>query len=144
MCTQLLPQGALQLICGQTYDLFEQLSAQDCVTFTGSADTGQKLRQHPHLNRHSIPFSMKADSVNSAILSPEANETTIELFVREVFREMTSKAGQKCTAIRRAFVPENLLDTVQTQLINKLKKVVVGDPARSDTTMGPLASLKQK
>lgn len=87
---------------------------------------------------------MEADSVNSAILSPEANETTIELFVREVFREMTSKAGQKCTAIRRAFVPENLLDTVQTQLINKLKKVVVGDPARSDTTMGPLASLKQK
>ncbi|WP_374253075.1 phenylacetic acid degradation bifunctional protein PaaZ [Acinetobacter brisouii] len=142
--TQLLPQGALQLICGQTYDLFEQLSAQDCVTFTGSADTGQKLRQHPHLNRYSIPFSMEADSVNSAILSPEANETTIELFVREVFREMTSKAGQKCTAIRRAFVPENLLDTVQTQLINKLKKVVVGDPARSDTTMGALASLKQK
>ncbi|MCG2572815.1 phenylacetic acid degradation bifunctional protein PaaZ [Acinetobacter sp. ME22] len=142
--TQLLPQGALQLICGQTYDLFEQLSAQDCVTLTGSADTGQKLRQHPHLNRHSIPFSMEADSVNSAILSPEANETTIELFVREVFREMISKAGQKCTAIRRAFVPENLLDTVQTQLINKLKKVVVGDPARSDTTMGALASLKQK
>ncbi|ENV46107.1 phenylacetic acid degradation protein paaN [Acinetobacter brisouii CIP 110357] len=141
---QLLPQGALQLICGQTYDLFEQLSAQDCVTFTGSADTGQKLRQHPHLNRHSIPFSMEADSVNSAILSPEANETTIELFVREVFREITSKAGQKCTAIRRAFVPENLLDTVQSQLINKLKKVVVGDPARSDTTMGALASLKQK
>ncbi|MHA3116154.1 phenylacetic acid degradation bifunctional protein PaaZ [Acinetobacter sp. ANC 4635] len=142
--TKLLPQGALQLICGQTYDLFEQLSAQDCVTFTGSADTGQKLRQHPHLNRYSIPFSMEADSVNSAILSPEANETTIELFVREIFREMTSKAGQKCTAIRRAFVPENLLDTVQTQLINKLKKVVVGDPSRSDTTLGALASLKQK
>ncbi|MHA3057865.1 phenylacetic acid degradation bifunctional protein PaaZ [Acinetobacter sp. ANC 4641] len=142
--TKLLPQGALQLICGQTYDLFEQLSAQDCVTFTGSADTGQKLRQHPHLNRYSIPFSMEADSVNSAILSPEANETTIELFVREVFREMTSKAGQKCTAIRRAFVPENLLDTIQAQLIHKLKKVIVGDPERSDTTMGALASLKQK
>lgn len=92
--THVLPKGALQLICGQTYDLLEQLGPQDCVTFTGSAYTGQKLRNHPHLNKYSIPFSMEADSVNSAILSPEANEETVDLFVREVFREMTTKAGQ--------------------------------------------------
>lgn len=94
LASNLLPRGALQLICGQTYDLFDHLNAQDTVTFTGSAATGQKLRAHPHLNAHSIPFSMEADSVNSAILTLQANDETIDLFVREVFREMTTKAGQ--------------------------------------------------
>ncbi|WP_168395320.1 phenylacetic acid degradation bifunctional protein PaaZ [Acinetobacter indicus] len=139
-----LPEGALQLICGQTYDLFEQLNPQDTVTFTGSAATGQKLRAHPHLNQYSIPFSMEADSVNSAILTEQASDTAIDLFVREVFREMTSKAGQKCTAIRRAFVPRELLATVQERLIAKLQKVVVGNPELDQVTMGALASLKQK
>ncbi|WP_111858442.1 phenylacetic acid degradation bifunctional protein PaaZ [Acinetobacter sp. CFCC 10889] len=139
-----LPEGALQLICGQTYDLFEHLNAQDTVTFTGSASTGQKLRAHPHLNQYSIPFSMEADSVNSAILTEQANDETIDLFVREVFREMTTKAGQKCTAIRRAFVPANLLDTVQSRLVAKLQKVVVGNPELENVTMGALASVKQK
>lgn len=99
-----LPEGSLQLICGQIYDLIEQLNPQDTVTFTGSAATGQSLRANPHLNHYSIPFCMEADSVNSAILTEHANDETIDLFVREVFREMTTKAGQKCTAIRRAFV----------------------------------------
>lgn len=139
-----LPEGSLQLICGQIYDLFDHLNPQDTVTFTGSASTGQKLRSHPHLNAYSIPFSMEADSVNSAILTEQANDETIDLFVREVFREMTSKAGQKCTAIRRAFVPAELLDTVQNRLIEKLKKVVVGDPAQEGVSMGALASVKQK
>ncbi len=139
-----LPEGALQLICGQTYDLFEHLNAQDTVTFTGSASTGQKLRAHPHLNQYSIPFSMEADSVNSAILTEQANDETIDLFVREVFREMTTKAGQKCTAIRRAFVPANLLDTLQSRLVAKLQKVVVGNPELENVTMGALASVKQK
>ncbi|TCM62686.1 oxepin-CoA hydrolase/3-oxo-5,6-dehydrosuberyl-CoA semialdehyde dehydrogenase [Acinetobacter calcoaceticus] len=142
--SQLLPNGALQLICGQIDNLFEFLGPQDCVTFTGSAATGQKLRQHPHLNQYSIPFTMEADSVNSAILSPEANTATIELFVREVFREMTMKAGQKCTAIRRAFVPQALLEQVQEKLIAKLSKVVVGDPEKAETTMGALSSMGQK
>ena len=142
--TQLLPKGSLQLICGQIDDLFDYLGPQDCVTFTGSAYTGQKLRNHPHLNKYSIPFSMEADSVNSAILSPEADEATVDLFVREVFREMTTKAGQKCTAIRRAFVPQARLEQVQQKLIAKLKKVIVGDPQKQDTTMGALASPKQK
>lgn len=139
-----LPEGSLQLICGQIYDLFDQLNPQDTVTFTGSASTGHKLRSHPHLNAYSIPFTMEADSVNSAILTEHANEETIDLFVREVFREMTSKAGQKCTAIRRAFIPTMLLNTVQERLIEKLKKVVVGDPAREGVSMGALASVKQK
>ncbi|MFW2152759.1 phenylacetic acid degradation bifunctional protein PaaZ [Acinetobacter gyllenbergii] len=142
--TQILPKGSLQLICGQIDDLFDHLGPQDCVTFTGSAYTGQKLRNHSHLNKYSIPFSMEADSVNSAILSPSANEATIDLFVREVFREMTTKAGQKCTAIRRAFVPQALLEQVQQKLSAKLAKVVVGDPQKQDTTMGALASPKQK
>ena len=139
-----LPEGALQLICGQTYDLFDHLNAQDTVTFTGSAATGQKLRAHPHLNQYSIPFSMEADSVNSAILTEQANDETIDLFVREVFREMTTKTGQKCTAIRRAFVPKSLLETVQSRLITKLEKVVVGNPELENVTMGALASVKQK
>ena len=144
LASNLLPEGTLQLICGQTYDLFDHLNAQDTVTFTGSAATGQKLRAHPHLNAHSIPFSMEADSVNSAILTQQANDETIDLFVREVFREMTTKAGQKCTAIRRAFVPAVLLDTVQQRLTEKLQKVVIGDPAQDGLTMGALASVKQK
>ncbi|WP_180052843.1 MULTISPECIES: phenylacetic acid degradation bifunctional protein PaaZ [unclassified Acinetobacter] len=144
LASNLLPEGTLQLICGQTYDLFDHLNAQDTVTFTGSAATGQKLRAHPHLNAHSIPFSMEADSVNSAILTQQANDETIDLFVREVFREMTTKAGQKCTAIRRAFVPAALLDTVQQRLTEKLQKVVMGDPAQDGVTMGALASVKQK
>lgn len=140
----LLPEGSLQLICGQTYDLFDHLNAQDTITFTGSAATGQKLRAHPHLNVHSIPFTMEADSVNSAILTPTANDETINLFVREVFRELTTKAGQKCTAIRRAFVPASLLESVQTRLVERLQKVIVGDPSREEVTMGALASVKQK
>lgn len=144
LASNLLPEGTLQLICGQTYDLFDHLNAQDTVTFTGSAATGQKLRAHPHLNAHSIPFSMEADSVNSAVLTQQANDETIDLFVREVFREMTTKAGQKCTAIRRAFVPAELLDTVQQRLTEKLQKVVIGDPAQDGVTMGALTSVKQK
>ena len=139
-----LPEGALQLICGQIYDLFDHLNAQDTVTFTGSASTGQKLRAHPHLNAYSIPFSMEADSVNSAVLTQAASDETIDLFVREIFREMTTKAGQKCTAIRRAFVPEALLDTVQSRLIAQLNKVVLGDPSVAGVSVGALASYKQK
>lgn len=139
-----LPDGALQIICGQTYDLFDYLNPQDTVTFTGSAATGQKLRAHPHLNAYSIPFSMEADSVNSAILTPEADDAAIALFVREILREMTTKAGQKCTAIRRAFIPTTLLHHVENLLIEKLKQIVVGDPNQDGIHMGALASLKQK
>lgn len=142
--SKLLPEGALQLICGQIYELFDHLNQQDTVTFTGSASTGQMLAMHPHLISHAIPFNMEADSVNSAILTEQANDETINLFVDEVLREMTSKAGQKCTAIRRAFIPTAQLDRVQNRLIEKLKKVSLGDPDNPTVTMGALASIKQK
>src|SRR5690606_14830771 len=101
-------------------------------------------RSHPHLNAYAVPCTMAADSVNRATLTSQGNDETMDLFVREVFRDMTTNAGQKCTAIRRAFVPAELLATVQSRLIEKLTKVVVGDPAQEGVTMGALASVKQK
>ena len=139
----ILPAGALQIICGGVNNLLELLGPQDVVTFTGSAQTGQTLRAHPNFNRQSIPFTMEADSVNSAILAEGADDDAIALFVREVMREMTTKAGQKCTAIRRAFVPRDLLPRVKEALLARLGKVVLGDPAKEGVTMGPLASQRQ-
>ncbi len=103
----ILPEGALQLVCGGLYDLFDHLTCQDTVSFTGSAHTAARLRTHPCIVRHSVPFTAEADSLNSSILAPDAAPGTAEfdLFIREVAREMTVKAGQKCTAIRKALVP---------------------------------------
>ena len=103
----ILPDGSVQLICGSVGDLFEHLTCQDAVAFTGSASTALKLRQHPMVIAHSVRFTAETDSLNSSILGPDAAATTpeFELFVREVVREMTVKAGQKCTAIRKALVP---------------------------------------
>ena len=114
----LLPEGSLQLICGSAGDLLDHLDGQDSVGFTGSASTAAMLRAHPNVISRSVPFVAEADSLNSAILSPSATPGTPEfdLFVREVVREMTVKAGQKCTAIRRAFVPEALLDDASAAL----------------------------
>ncbi len=141
----LLPAGALQLVIGSTGDLLDQLNGQDVVTFTGSADTAARLRVHPNIVRHSIPFNAEADSLNCAILAPECTPDTPEfdLFIREVAREMTVKAGQKCTAIRRAIVPRAQLDAVAQALRARLAKVVVGDPAVEGVTMGALASHAQ-
>ncbi|WP_116473218.1 phenylacetic acid degradation bifunctional protein PaaZ [Zobellella maritima] len=139
----ILPAGALQIICGGVNNLLDLLGPQDVATFTGSAHTGQTLRAHPNFNHRSVPFTMEADSVNSAILAEGADDDAIRLFVREVMREMTTKAGQKCTAIRRAFVPRALLDRVKDALLARLGKVVLGDPAIEGVTMGPLASLRQ-
>ncbi|MES2718561.1 MAG: phenylacetic acid degradation bifunctional protein PaaZ [Pseudomonadota bacterium] len=141
----LLPAGALQLVIGGTGDLLDQLNGQDVVTFTGSADTAARLRVHPNIVRHSIPFNAEADSLNCAILAPECTPDTPEfdLFIREVAREMTVKAGQKCTAIRRAIVPRAQLDAVAQALRARLAKVVVGDPAVEGVTMGALASHAQ-
>jgi oxepin-CoA hydrolase/3-oxo-5,6-dehydrosuberyl-CoA semialdehyde dehydrogenase len=110
----ILPAGALQLVIGGTGDLLDRLDGQDVVTFTGSADTAAKLRVHPNLVRHSIPFNAEADSLNCAILAPDVtpDDEEFDLFVKEVAREMTVKAGQKCTAIRRAIVPRQHLDAV--------------------------------
>ena len=142
----ILPPGALQLIVGGTGDLLDRLNGQDVVTFTGSADTAAKLRVHPNLVRHSIPFNAEADSLNCAILAPDVtpDDEEFDLFVREVAREMTVKAGQKCTAIRRAIVPRQHMDAVAERLRARLAKVVVGDPALEGVKMGALASHAQQ
>lgn len=141
----LLPEGALQLVIGSTGDLLDRLTGQDMVTFTGSADTAAKLRVNANLVRHSVPFNAEADSLNCAILAPDATPDTpeFELFVQEVAREMTVKAGQKCTAIRRVIVPHQQLDAVAHALRARLAQVVVGDPAVEGVHMGALASHAQ-
>jgi oxepin-CoA hydrolase/3-oxo-5,6-dehydrosuberyl-CoA semialdehyde dehydrogenase len=142
----LLPQGSLQLVIGSTGDLLDRLEGQDVVTFTGSADTAAKLRVHPNIIRHSIPFNAEADSLNCAILGPDVtpDDEEFDLFVKEVVREMTVKAGQKCTAIRRAIVPAKHLDAVAERMRARLAKVTVGDPALENVRMGALASKSQQ
>jgi oxepin-CoA hydrolase/3-oxo-5,6-dehydrosuberyl-CoA semialdehyde dehydrogenase len=141
----ILPAGALQLIAGGTGDLLEHLTCQDVLSFTGSAATAQKLQNHPVIARESVRFVAERDSLNATLLGPDATPETpeFELFVKEIVREMTVKAGQKCTAIRRALVPAGLLDAAQAALTGKLSKVVVGDPATEGVTMGALVSLAQ-
>ncbi|MDH4655395.1 MULTISPECIES: phenylacetic acid degradation bifunctional protein PaaZ [unclassified Pseudomonas] len=142
----LLPEGSLQLIIGSTGDLLDRLQGQDVVTFTGSADTAAKLRVNANLIRNSIPFNAEADSLNCAILAPEItpDDPEFDLFVKEVAREMTVKAGQKCTAIRRAIVPAKHIDAVAERLRERLSKVVIGDPAVEGVKMGALASHAQQ
>src|SRR5207253_1136972 len=142
----LVPEGSLQLVIGSTGDLLDRLTGFDAVTFTGSADTAAKLRANPNLIRESVPFTAEADSLNCAILPPDVtpDDEEFDLFVKEVAREMTVKAGQKCTAIRRAIVPHRHLDAVATKLRERLAKTVIGDPARDDVRMGALASQGQR
>lgn len=143
--SKLLPDGALQLICGSTGDLFDHLTSQDVVTFTGSASTGRKLKSHPRIVDHAIRFNMEADSLNCSILGPDATPGTAEfdLYVKEVVKEMTVKAGQKCTAIRRTIVPRELAGDVTSALKTRLEKIQVGDPAVEGVRMGPLAGRPQ-
>jgi oxepin-CoA hydrolase / 3-oxo-5,6-dehydrosuberyl-CoA semialdehyde dehydrogenase len=142
----ILPEGAVQLICGGVGDLFDHLTCQDVVSFTGSAATALKLRQHPAVMASSVRFTAETDSLNSSILGPDAGPGSpeLELFVREVVREMTVKAGQKCTAIRKAIVPEARAADVIDALRAALAKVVVGDPRLEQVRMGPVASLSQR
>lgn len=141
----ILPEGALQLVCGGVGDTFEHLTGQDVVTFTGSASTGNMLRSHPVVIRESVRFNMEADSLNFCMLGPESGPGTPEfdLFVREVAREMSIKAGQRCTAIRRTLVPAEHAEAVADALKSRLGKVLPGDPARDDVRMGPLVGRKQ-
>ncbi|MEO8059618.1 MAG: phenylacetic acid degradation bifunctional protein PaaZ [Burkholderiales bacterium] len=142
----LLPPGSLQLVIGGTGDLLDRLQGQDVVTFTGSADTAAKLRTHRNVVAQSIPFNAEADSLNCAILGPDVSpdDEEFELFVKEVAREITTKAGQKCTAIRRAIVPRQHIDAVATKLRERLAKIKVGDPAIEGVRMGALASKDQQ
>ena len=141
-----LPEGSLQLICGNLGDLFEHLTCQDVVSFTGSASTAQKLRSHPVVIANSVRFISETDSINSCVLAPDAapGEPEFDAFVREVAREMTAKAGQKCTAIRKALVPAAHQRATVQAIKAALAKVVVGDPRLEQVRMGPLASLAQR
>jgi oxepin-CoA hydrolase/3-oxo-5,6-dehydrosuberyl-CoA semialdehyde dehydrogenase len=143
--TGLLPPGAVQLIIGSVGDLFDHLTGQDVISFTGSADTAQKLQSHPVIAREAVRFISERDSLNACVLGPDAEPGTPEfdLFTREIVREMTVKAGQKCTAIRRAFAPAHLIDAAEAALAERLGRVVVGDPRVEGVTMGALASAAQ-
>ncbi|MDR6301865.1 phenylacetic acid degradation bifunctional protein PaaZ [Mesonia maritima] len=141
----ILPEGALQLISGTRKDILDTVESQDIVTFTGSASTGRKLKTHPRLIEESVPFTMEADSLNASILGEDAKPGTPEfdLFIKEVRNEMTSKCGQKCTAIRRIIVPQNLMEDVQIALGKALDKVTYGDPRLKEVRMGTLIDKKQ-
>src|SRR5215208_1049870 len=143
--SRLLPDGALQLLCGSAGDLLDHLGLQDAVAFTGSAETGRKLKETPAIVANAVRFNQEADSLNYSILGPDARPGTDEfdLFIKEVAREMTVKAGQKCTAIRRTIVPDAMMEDVVAALRKRLSGVKVGDPAREDVRMGPLASRTQ-
>ncbi len=144
--SKILPEGALQLICGSLGDLFEHLNCQDVVSFTGSAHTAERLRTHANLIRKAVPFIAETDSLNSSILGLDARPGTPEfdLFVKEVVREMTVKAGQKCTAIRKALVPTAAVGDVVAALQAALQKIVIGDPRVEGVRMGPLVSQEQR
>ncbi|RMG45301.1 MAG: phenylacetic acid degradation bifunctional protein PaaZ [Acidobacteria bacterium] len=142
----IVPEGALQLICGGVGDIFDHLTHQDVVTFTGSAVTGRRLKAHPSVVENSVRFNMEADSLNFCILGPDARPGTQEfdLFVQEVVREMTIKTGQRCTAIRRTLVPAELFDEAAEALSAALARVRVGDPRIEGVEMGPLVGLEQR
>lgn len=142
----LLPQGSVQLLCGSARDLLDHLGGQDSVAFTGSADTAAMLRAHPQIVSAGVHFTAEADSLNSSILGSDvtADQPEFDLYVKQLVTEMTVKAGQKCTAIRRALVPAALVDDVLTAASERLGKVVVGDPVADGVTMGPLASIEQR
>ena len=141
----ILPEGALQLICGSARTLLDYVDSQDVVTFTGSADTGRMLKANPRIIEEAVPFNMEADSLNCSVLGLDAAPGTPEfnLFIREVKNEMTVKCGQKCTAIRRIMVPEQYVEDVQIELGKSLSRTVIGDPALKETRMGALVSKDQ-
>ena len=145
IASNILPEGALQLICGSAHNLIDGVESQDVVTFTGSASTGRMLKAHTSIINEAVPFNMEADSLNASILGEDAVPGTPEfdLFISQARSEMTVKAGQKCTAIRRMIVPEKLLDEVQNALSKALDKVSIGNPELKEVRMGSLVSKSQ-
>ena len=146
IASKILPEGALQLICGSAGDILDHVNSQDVVTFTGSASTGLKLKSNPVILREAVPFNMEADSLNCIVLGSDVVPDMPEwdIFIKELKREMTVKAGQKCTAVRRIFVPENKLEDVTKALITELSKTVIGNPINEKVRMGSLAGEGQR
>lgn len=144
--SNLLPEGALQFIPGRTNDLLDKLIGQDIVSFTGSSETGFRIRSNPNLIKNSVKFISEQDSLNACIMGEDVEIDDLEwdLFLKEVVNEITSKAGQKCTAIRKIFVPENKIKETMEALKENLESQKVDDPRKSDTDMGPIVSLDQK
>ncbi|MFB1014603.1 MAG: phenylacetic acid degradation bifunctional protein PaaZ [Alteromonadaceae bacterium] len=144
--SKIFPEGSIQLICGSIGDLFDHLNEQDVVTFTGSASTGQMLKAHKNIIAKSIPFTMEADSLNCCILAPDVKveDPEFDLYIKEIAREMTTKAGQKCTAIRRIFAPTNMTEAVGDALKAKLLKTTIGDPNQEGVRMGALVGKSQR
>jgi oxepin-CoA hydrolase/3-oxo-5,6-dehydrosuberyl-CoA semialdehyde dehydrogenase len=142
----ILPEGALQLICGSARGILDFVQNQDVVTFTGSAETGRKLKSHPRLISEAVPFNMEADSLNCCVLGTDVSTDMLEfdLFIKEVAREITTKAGQKCTAIRRIIVPEDKVEDVKIALGKRLLSTTIGDPSVEGVRMGPLAGISQR
>lgn len=142
----ILPEGSLQLICGSAGDLLDHVNSQDVVTFTGSASTGLKLRSHPKILSESVPFNMEADSLNCIVLGEDVEPAKPEwdIFIKEIRKEMTAKAGQKCTAIRRIFVPENKMEDVWKAIASSLSQTVIGNPLNEKVRMGSLAGETQR
>jgi oxepin-CoA hydrolase/3-oxo-5,6-dehydrosuberyl-CoA semialdehyde dehydrogenase len=142
----ILPEGALQLICGSAGDLLAHVTAQDVVTFTGSKSTGLLLKSQPRILEESVPFNMEADSLNAIVLGSDVTPDSPEwdIFIKEVRKEMTVKAGQKCTAIRRMFVPEHLLEDAYIAIGKSLGQTTIGNPLNDKVRMGSLASLGQR
>jgi 3,4-dehydroadipyl-CoA semialdehyde dehydrogenase len=143
---QVLPSGALSLLVGSPGQLLDHLGPQDVVAFTGSGDTGAKIRALPQVIRHSVRVNVEADSLNAAVLGPDADpgSETYELFLKDVVRDMTQKAGQKCTAIRRVMVGAAVADRVRDDLVDRLQAITVGNPAQEGVRMGPLATAGQR
>ena len=141
----ILPEGSLQLICGSAHGILDHSTSQDVITFTGSASTGTMLKSTPRVLQEAVPFNMEADSLNSSILGPdvEPGSPEFDLFIKEVQREMTTKCGQKCTAIRRVLVPKDRLEDVQIALANRLANTKLGDPRLEGVRMGALAGQAQ-
>jgi oxepin-CoA hydrolase / 3-oxo-5,6-dehydrosuberyl-CoA semialdehyde dehydrogenase len=142
----ILPDGALQLVCGSANGILDHVINQDIVTFTGSASTGKMLKAHPRLLEESVPFNMEADSLNCCILGTDVSpdKPEFDIFIKEVVREITTKAGQKCTAVRRIIVPENRIEEVRLALGKRLAQTIIGDPNTEGVRMGSLAGMAQR
>ncbi|MDQ2718840.1 MAG: phenylacetic acid degradation bifunctional protein PaaZ [Bacteroidota bacterium] len=146
IASKILPEGALELICGSAGDILDHVTSQDVITFTGSASTGLMLKSNPNILRENVPFNLEADSLNCIVLGDDVTPQMPEwdIFIKEVRREMTSKAGQKCTAIRRIFVPENKMENVWKAISKSLQQTTIGNPENEKVRMGSLAGQSQK
>ncbi len=146
IASEILPVGTLQLICGSAGDLLNHVTSQDVVTFTGSASTGRMLKSNPKILNESVPFNMEADSLNCIVLGHDVapGQPEWDIFIKEIRKEMTLKAGQRCTGVRRIFVPENKIEDVWKAIAGSLSQTIIGNPLNEKVRMGSLAGQDQR